>query len=203
VKIDSWRLSQYLSDERSCMIQPIMSGLKPKMAEVLLMLQDEFKNIRTGKASTAMVENLKVSYYGTQTPLKQMASLTTPDANSILITPWDQNALGDIDNAIRASDLNLNPTNDGRNVRIVLPPLTEERRKELVKMMGKISEEARIALRTLRQEAWDQIKKLEKDSKITEDDKYVGEEQLNKMIEESNKKIQEFSEKKETELMKV
>ena len=180
-----------------------MSGLKPKMAEVLLMLQDEFKNIRTGKASTAMVENLKVSYYGTQTPLKQMASLTTPDANSILITPWDQNALGDIDNAIRASDLNLNPTNDGRNVRIVLPPLTEERRKELVKMMGKISEEARIALRTLRQEAWDQIKKLEKDSKITEDDKYVGEEQLNKMIEESNKKIQEFSEKKETELMKV
>ncbi|OGD66629.1 ribosome recycling factor [Candidatus Berkelbacteria bacterium RIFCSPHIGHO2_12_FULL_36_9] len=185
------------------MIQPIVNSIRTKMNEVLEKLQDEFKNIRTGKASTAIVENLMVSYYGTQTPLKQMASLTTPDANSILISPWDQNALGDIENCIRNSDLNLNPVNDGRNVRIVLPPLTEERRKELAKMVGKISEEGRIILRNLRQEAWDQIKKLEKDGKITEDDRYTGEDQLNKMIDEFNKKIEELSEKKEEELMRV
>lgn len=185
------------------MIQPILNSTRPKMQEVIEKLEEETKNIRTGRANASLVENIKVSYYGTETPLKQMASLSTPSGDSIQISPWDKNALGDIENAIRSSDLNMNPVNDGQNIRINLPPLTEERRKELVKIISKMSEEARIALRTVRQEAWDQIKKLEKDGKVTEDDRYTGEDQLNKQIEDFNKKIEELSEKKEEELMKI
>lgn len=185
------------------MYQAIINQTKPKMQELLGKLEDEFKNIRTGRANTSIVENLKVSYYGTETPFKQMASLTTPDAGSIVITPWDQNALGDIEQAIRNSKLGFNPINDGRNIRINLPPLTEERRKELSKMVHDIAEETRIGLRNLRQDAWNDIKKMEKDGKITEDDRYSAEDDLNKLIEDFNKKIEQLSEEKEKELMKV
>lgn len=185
------------------MYEKVINSAKPKMQEIVNKLVTEFKNIRTGKASTSLVENLQVSYYGTQTPLKQMASLTTPDSNSILITPFDQNSLGDIEIAIRNSSLGLNPVNDGKNVRIVLPPLTEERRKEMVKMLGEIDEDARIALRNIRQDVWNDIKKLEKDGQITEDDRYDAESDLNKMIEEFNKKIKDLTDEKEEELMKV
>jgi ribosome recycling factor len=185
------------------MYQATINQKKPKMQELLGKLEDEFKNIRTGRANTGIVDNLKVSYYGTETPLKQMASLTTPDASSILITPWDQNALGDIEQAIRNSNLGFNPVNDGRNIRISLPPLTEERRKELSKMVHDIAEETRIGLRNIRQDAWNDIKKMEKDGKITEDDRYRAEEELNKLIEGFNKKVEQLSETKEAELMKV
>lgn len=185
------------------MIDPIINEIRPKMQEVLVEFQDGLTNLRTGRANAGLVEGVKVSYYGTETPLKQMATLTTPDASTISITPWDQNSLGDIENAIRNSDLGLNPVNDGKNVKINLPPLTEERRNEIVKLAFKLAEEARIALRTLRQEAWDKIKSLEKNSQITEDDRYVGESRLNKLIEEFNKKIQELAEKKEEELKKI
>lgn len=185
------------------MIQQIINQIKPKMQEIMTKLEDEFVNIRTGRATTSLVENVKVSYYGTETPLKQMANLTTPDSNSILITPWDQNSLGDIENAIRNSDIGLSPTNDGRSIRIVLPPLTEERRKELTKVVGKVAEEARVALRNIRQDAWNEIKKLEKDGKATEDDLYASEKDLNKMIDDFNKNIEDISDKKTEELMKI
>jgi len=185
------------------MYETIISGLKPKMQEVVVKIQNEFKNIRTGRASTSIIENLKVSYYGTQTPLVQMASLSTPDSSTILVTPWDQNAIGDIEQSIRASDLGFNPVNDGRNLRIVLPPLTEERRKELSKMVSEISEEGKIAFRNLRQEGWNEIKSLEKDGKITEDDRYDAEKDLNKLIDDFNSKIEKMSEEKEKELMKI
>ena len=160
------------------MYQEAIRKIKPQMQEVLKKLEEEFRNIRTGRANTSIVENIKVNYYGTQTPLKQMASLTTPDANSILISPWDQNALGDIETSIRASELGFNPINDGRNIRIVLPPLTEERRKEMSKMVEDMAEEARVGLRNIRQIVWNDIKKMEKDKKITEDDRYSAEDEL-------------------------
>lgn len=185
------------------MFQTIINRIRPKMEEILKKLEDEFRNIRTGRANTNLIENLKVSYYGTETPLKQMASLTTPTSSSILITPWDQSSLGDIEQAIGNSDLGLNPINDGRNIRINLPPLTEERRSELVKMIGKMAEETKVGLRIARQEAWEEVKKLEQASKITEDDRYRAEDELNKVIDDFNKKIEEMSEKKEAELMKI
>lgn len=185
------------------MYQNIINNTKCEMQKILDKLQDELKNIRTGRASTSIVENLKVSYYGTDTPLKQMASLTVPDASTILIVPWDQNSLGDIEQAIRNSDIGFNPINDGRNIRIVLPPLTEERRKEISKMVKDIAEEARIGMRNIRQDAWNKIKKMEREGKLTEDDRYDAEDDLNKLIEDFNKKIEQLLEEKERELMKL
>jgi len=185
------------------MYQEAIRKIKPNMQEVLLHLEEGFRNIRTGRANPGIVESIKVSYYGTQTPLKQMASITIPDASSILITPWDGNALGDIENSIRNSDLGFNPVNDGKNIRIALPPLTEERRKEMSKLSEDMAEEARVGLRNIRQETWNEIKKMERDKKITEDDRYSAEDELNKLISDNNNKIEEMVDEKEKELMKV
>jgi len=185
------------------MYQTIISGVRPKMQDVLLVYQEKVQTIRAGRASTEIIENIVVEYYGTQTPLKQMASLTVPQSNTIMITPWDQNAINDIDLSIKNSGLGFNPVNDGRNLRIVLPPLTEERREEFIKMVGKMSEEAKIAIRLIRQDAWDKIKTLEKEKKLTEDDRYRAEKELNDIIEDFTKKILDYAEKKGEDLRKI
>lgn len=185
------------------MYQTLIRELKKKMDEVLEKLQDEFKKIHTGRANSTLVEEIRVSYYGTQTPLKQMANISIPDPNLIVVQPWDVNSLGDIENAIRDSEIKVNPVNDGKVIRVSLPPLTEERRDELVKLMKNMSEEARVTLRNLRGEVWDQIRELEKDGEVTEDDKYKAEKELNKIIEEYNKKIEEVVGKKEADLKKI
>lgn len=185
------------------MYQTLIRDLKKKMDEVLEKLQEEFKKIHTGRANSTLVEEIKVSYYGTQTPLKQMANISTPDANLITIQPWDVNSLGDIENAIRTSELKVNPVNNGKVIRIALPPLTEERRNEFVKLIKDMSEEARVTLRNLRGEVWDQIRDMEKNSKITEDDKYRAEKELNKAINEYNRKIEEAVDRKEGDLKKI
>lgn len=185
------------------MYQSIINSTKPKMQDVINQLNQEYKNLRIGKASASLVEGIKVEYYGTLTPLQQMASISTPDAKTITIQPWDKNNLGDVELAIRNADLGLNPVNDGNSVRINLPPLTEERRQELVKHIKVIAEEARVALRNIRGEVWNSIKALEKDKKLTEDDRYRAEEELNKIIDEFNRKIEEETDKKSAELMKV
>lgn len=182
------------------MVQPIINRLRPKMDEVIQSFDQDLRTIRTGKASTSLVDNITVSYYGTQTPLKQMANVTTPDASLITVQPWDINALGDIENALRNSNLGGGITNDGRVIRIALPPLTEERRNEFIKMVHQKAESSRIALRNLRKEAWDEVQKLEKAGQITEDDRYRGEQDLNKAIEDYNKKILTIVENKEREL---
>lgn len=173
------------------------------MEEVIDKFQEELKTLRIGRANPFLLENLLVSYYGTQTPLRQMASITLPDSGSILITPWDKNSLGDIELTIRNSDLGLSPINDGRAIRIVFPPLTQERRDEMIKLVSRLAEEARVGLRQLRQEAWIKIKNLEKEKKITEDDRYQAEEELNRLIEEFNNKISESVERKKEELREV
>jgi len=185
------------------MFQKIVNQLKPKMQEVIDKLRDNFRGIRTGKASSALVENIAVSYYGTKVPLKQMANITTPDASLIVIQPWDVNSLGDIEMAIQNSDIGINPSSDGRAIRLSLPPMTAERREELVRMIHKAAEESRIVLRNLREEAWREVKQLENQKQITEDDRYRAEKELNKIIEEFNHRINELIEAKEKEIRTI
>ena len=182
------------------MLQPILNKLRPKMDEVASKLKEDLHTIRTGKASSSLVDNISVSYYGSQTPLKNMANVSTPDPTLIVVQPWDINSLNDIENALRNSNLGFGLTNDGRVVRISLPPLTQERRMEFVKLTHQKAEATRIALRNLREEAWKEIQALEKTGDLTEDDRYTGEKDLNRMIEEFNKKIQDLAEAKEKEL---
>ncbi len=185
------------------MYNDMLKDMKSKSDEVIESLKEEYKNIHTGRASSALVENVSVNYYGQKQALKQMASITVPESNQILVTPWDVNSLGDIENAIRNSDLGFNPVNDGKNVRISLPPLTEERRNEFASLVTKLSEEARVAVRNLREDVWKTVKKMEKDGDLTEDDKYNSEEELNKVVKAYNDQIEELSDKKEKELKTV
>ncbi len=185
------------------MYSSIIKELTGDYQKIIERLQEDFANIRTGRASTSLVENIKVNYYGSVSVLKQMATLSTPDASQIVIQPWDKNALGDIELAVKNSELNLSGVNDGVVVRIVLPPMTEERRNELIRNISKKGEEARIALRNVRQQAWDRIKKMEKDGDVTEDDRYSAEKELNEIIENYNKKIEEIVKTKELALRTV
>ncbi len=185
------------------MYQNIIRSLRTKMQEVIDKLSESFRQLRTGKVNAALVENIQVAYYGSKVPLKQMAQISVPDASSISIQPWDANSLGDIELAIRNSEIGLNPVNDGRVVRLSLPPMTSERREELVKMIHKTAEECRVVLRNLREEAWQKVKKLESSKQITEDDRYSGEKELNKIIEEFNTKINRIIEAKEKEIRTI
>ena len=185
------------------MLQPILNKLRPKMDEVTGSLKEDLQTIRTGKASSGLVDGISVSYYGAQTPLKNMANVSTPEPTLIVVQPWDINSLGDIESALENSNLGLNLTNDGRVIRISLPSMTEERRLEFVKLARQKAEASRIILRNLREEAWKEIQALEKVGSLTEDDRYQGEKDLNRMIEEYNKKIQDLSEDKEKELKTI
>lgn len=185
------------------MYQKIINLLKPKMQEVIEKVVENFQSFRTGKANAALVENIAVSYYGSRVPLKQMANIGVPDANLIVIQPWDANSLGDIELAIQNSDIGLNPSSDGRTIRISLPPMTAERRTDLVKMVHRSAEESRIVLRNLREEAWKEIKKMAEGKFITEDDRYQAEKELNIMIEDFNSKINHLIENKEKEIRTI
>lgn len=164
---------------------------------------EEITQLRTGRASSALVENLTVDYYGSKSPLKQMASITIPEPRTILISPWDKSSLANIEKAIGESKLNLNPNNDGQSIRINIPALTEERRKELVKILNQKAEEARIAIRKIRENIWEAIQNLEKEGKIGEDDKFSGKEKLQEIVDKYNKKIEEVRENKENEIMTI
>ena len=185
------------------MYQTIIHNLRPKMQEVIDKLSENFRSLRTGKANAALVENIAVSYYGTKMPLKQMAQISVPDANLIVIQPWDANSLGDIELAIRNSEIGASPVNDGRLIRLTLAPMTAERREELVKVLHKTAEECRVFLRNLREDSWKEIKKIETAKQITEDDRYRAEKDLNNLIEDFNKKISELIENKEKEIRTV
>lgn len=161
----------------------------------------EAAKLRTGRAHPSLVEGILVSYYGARTPLMQVASVSIPEARQILIQPWDRGALGDIESALRESDLGLNPVNDGANLRLTLPQLTEERRKELVKILNARAEEARIAIRTTREDIWKAIQDGEKAGEMSEDDKFTGKEMLQKVIDDFNGKIEEIRKAKEQEIL--
>ena len=185
------------------MVEKIINQKKDNFDKTLDYLKEELKKIRTGRASTTLVENFSVDYYGSSSPLKQVASITVSDAQTITITPWSRDNLVNIEKAVRESQLNLNPINDGKVIRINIQPLNEERLRELVKLLNQKTEEARVGVRKIREVIWDEIQSLEKKGEISEDDKFSGKGRLQKMVDEYNNKIEEIRRKKEEEIMTI
>ncbi len=165
--------------------------------------RNEIAKIRTGKATTALLDGIKVDYYGTMSPLSQVGNVSVLDAHTLAITPWDKSMVQAIDKAILASALGLNPISDGTNIKIPIPPLTEERRKELVKLVKKFSEDSKVALRNVRRDANDHLKKQEKEKKLTEDELKEAEKETQKLTDEHIVKIDEIFKHKEKEIMEV
>lgn len=185
------------------MINELINGKKEQFEKAMEFFREELGKLRTGRASVSLVDNLPVDYYGSKSPLKQIASITVPEARTIAITPWSRDVLVNIEKAVRESQLNLNPINDGQIIRINIPPLNEERRKELVKILNQKAEETRVTVRRTREEIWEEIQNLEKAGTIGEDDKFSGKDKLQKVIDEYNSKIEEIRKKKEEEIMTV
>jgi ribosome recycling factor len=185
------------------MVKELIEDKRSSFENALEHFSAEAAKIRTGRAHPGLVENLSVDYYGTRTPLRQIASISIPEARQILISPWDKGSLVLIEAAIRESDLGLNPGNDGVALRITLPALTEETRKTLVKSLNQKAEEARIAVRNIREEIWKDIQDFEKEGTISEDDNFAGKEELQKVIDEYNQKLEAMRKKKEEEVMTV
>ncbi|MGD8779436.1 MAG: ribosome recycling factor [Ignavibacteria bacterium] len=181
----------------------IIKDAKNRMDKSIESFRTEIAKIRTGKATTALLDGIKVDYYGNPTPLNQTANVTVLDAHTLSITPWDKNMVAEIDKAILTADLGLNPVNDGTNIKVPIPPLNEERRKELVKLVKKFGEEAKVAVRNIRRDANDHLKKQEKNKELSEDLRHDAEEEVQKMTDEHIKKIDEMIKHKEEEIMEV
>lgn len=181
----------------------VLSEMDTRMKKSIDLVRSEFSSIRTGKASPALVENILVTYYGTPTKLRDLAGISTPDPKLIVVQPWDPSAIRDIEKAIMQTELGITPASDGKVLRLPIPELSEERRKELVKLIKKLAEEGKIAVRNIRRDAIDGIRKLEKDKKITEDDKYKNEKTIQDKTEEFIKQIDEIVKHKEKEVMEV
>jgi ribosome recycling factor len=184
-------------------IKDLLADAKQRMHASLETLRRELSTMRTGRASLAMLDGIRVDYYGTPTPLNQVGNLSTPDPTLITVQPWDGSLLQVIEKAIRGSDLDLNPQNDGKVIRIPIPALTEERRKGLVKNAHKHAEEGRVAVRNVRRDVNDHLKKLLKDHEVSEDDEKHAVAEVQKMTDQHVEQINEILKKKETEIMEV
>ena len=183
-----------------------MSELKEfeeKMTKAKEFLNGQFDSVRAGRANAAVLNGISVDYYGTPTPINQVAAISVPDPRTLVITPWDASVLKGIEKAIQASELGINPQNDGRVIRLAFPQLTEERRKELAKQVRKYGEDAKVAVRNIRRDAMDKIKKQQKASEITEDDQKVLEKDLQKLTDDNIKDIDKLTEAKEKELFAI
>jgi ribosome recycling factor len=173
------------------------------MKKTLQNLKDGFASFRTGRASASLFDKIKVDCYGGKTPLNQTANISVPEARLIVVQPWDKSLIGEIEKAIRSSELSLNPSNDGKVIRISVPPLTEERRKELAKLAKNQAEQSRIAVRNIRRDGNDELKQLLKDGKLTEDEESKNSEELQKVTDSYINKINQVLEEKEKEIMEV
>ncbi|WP_411801694.1 ribosome recycling factor [Bacillus paralicheniformis] len=180
-----------------------MNETKERMEKAIGAYQRELATVRAGRANPSLLDKVTVEYYGAQTPLNQIASITVPEARMLLITPYDKTALGDIEKAIQKADLGITPSNDGNIIRITIPALTEERRKELAKLVKKYSEDAKVAVRNIRRDANDDLKKLEKNGEMTEDELRSSTEDVQKLTDEYVSKINEITKDKEKEIMEV
>ena len=176
---------------------------KDKMKKTAEVLSQQFASVRAGRANAAVLDQITVEYYGTPTPIQQIATIATPDPRSLTIQPWDASVLKNIEKAILASDLGINPQNDGRIIRLVFPQLTEERRKELAKLVKKYGEDGKVAVRNIRRDAMDSFKKQQKKSEITEDDLKDIEKDLQKLTDDAIKEIEALTAKKEKELFEL
>ena len=185
------------------MIRETVAQTKTRMAKAAEDLRVELAGVRTGRASTALLDHLKVEYYGTPTPLNQVSTLGVPEPSMLTVQPWDPSLLSVIEKVIRSSDLGLNPVNDGKILKVPIPPLTEERRKELVKHLHKLMENHRTALRNVRRDANEALKKLLKDKKISEDDERRGLEEIQKLTDEFMEKLESQAKSKEREIMEM
>lgn len=185
------------------MVKDIVKELEEKMNKTVNVLKDEFHTIRAGKANPQILDRVMVDYYGSATPLKSMASVSAPEPRMILIQPYDTTAIKDIEKGILIADLGFNPSNDGKVIRIAVPALTEERRKELVKTAKKAGEDAKVAIRNERRNANDNLKKLQKNNEITEDDLKTGEADVQKLTDKFIKLIDDLVENKDKEIMEV
>lgn len=181
----------------------VLLDAEERMEKAVASLEHDFGKLRTGRASTSLVDGIKVDYYGTPTPINQMSSVAVPDSRTITIQPWDRKAFSLVEKAILKSDLGLTPINDGKIIRISIPPLTEERRKELAKVAKKYSEDAKVAVRNVRRDGNDQLKKLEKNKSLTEDDLKKATEEMQKLTDKYIAKVDERSQKKEKEIMEI
>jgi ribosome recycling factor len=183
------------------MIESIYQETRESMDKSIDSLKNEFKRVRTGRASPSLLDGIRVEYYGTMTPLNQMASLSVPESRLITIQPWDVSVIKDIEKAILKSDLGLTPSNDGKLIRISIPPLTEEGRKQLVKVIYKKSEEHRVAVRNIRRDSNDLLKGLKKDGEISEDDAFRAQDQVQKITDKYIKLIDDVCKEKEKEIL--
>ena len=184
-------------------MQEVISSNEERMKKAAASLKDGFAALRTGRASAALFDRIRVDAYGEKSPLNQVANISVPEARLIVIQPWDKGLITEIEKAIRSSELSLNPSNDGKVIRISIPPLTEERRKDLVKAAKNNAEESRVAIRNIRRDGNDALKKLLKDSKITEDDETKGADELQKLTDSYIGQINKILEEKEKEIMEV
>jgi ribosome recycling factor len=176
---------------------------KLRMEKAVEDFRKELAGVRTGRANVSLLDHVRVDYHGTSMPLNQLGTLSVPDATMIMISPWDASAVPMIDKAIRTTDLGLNPTNDGKVVRVPIPPLTEDRRKDLVKHIHKVLENHRTAVRNIRRDIKEAVEKLEKDKKISEDDRKRSLDELEKLTHSETKKIEDFSAAKEKEVLEI
>ncbi len=183
------------------MLEEIKRGAREKMQKSLDLLSSEFTRLRTGRANPALLDGIKINYYNSLVPLKQIASITTPEPKLLVIQPWDKSAIPEIEKAILKTELGLNPQVEGNLIRIPIPPLTEERRKELVKLASRLAEDTKIAIRNIRRDANEEIKRKEKQSEISEDDAKTGIKKIQELTDEFIKLVDETLKKKEKEIL--
>jgi ribosome recycling factor len=181
----------------------VCPAAEERMKKTVQSLKDSFASIRTGRASASLFDKIRVDYYGEKTPLNQVANISVPEARLIVIQPWDKALIGEIEKVIRSSELSLNPSNDGKVIRIAIPPLTEERRKDLAKQAKSQTEQSRVAVRNIRRDGNDELKKLLKDAKLTEDEESKDSEELQKLTDSYIGKVNQVLEEKDKEIMEV
>ena len=184
-------------------MQQIISNCEERMKKCVASLEGEYQNLRTGRASTALFDKIKVDYYGAETPLNQVASLSVPEARLVVIQPWDKSLLPAIEKAIQKSELGLNPNNDGKLIRVNFPSLTEQRRKELAKQSKQMAEQSKVAVRNVRRDAMDDLKKNQKADEISEDEQKEGETKIQKLTDNYVAEVQKIADAKETEIMEI
>lgn len=185
------------------MLDDVYGDLRDRMNKAVETLESDYKRLRTGRASVSLVDGLKVDYYGTATPLSQLATLTIPDPRTIMIQPWDTSVVGEIEKAILKSELGLTPMNDGKAIRINIPPLTAERRRDLVKVVKKKAEESKVALRNVRRDINEKIKDLKKEKQVSEDEQFRAQDEIQKITDDFVKKIDAVYGSKEKEILET
>ena len=185
------------------MLDDILKTADHKMTRAVEVFSSDLQSVRTGRAHPALLDKVQVDYYGSPTPLNGVANITAPDPRMVLVQPWDRSMLGAIEKAIQKSDIGINPNNDGQVIRLVLPQLTEERRKDLVKQVHHRTEEARVAVRNVRRDSLDQLRKAEKEGGISQEDERRAQDRLQKLTDQYIKKVDEVAKRKETEVLEV